>query len=167
MIHTTISGNHANGRGGGILVLGTLNYENTIIAYNRGKGGNCVLGKNDDGSKIGRIDFNRHNLVSDDTCDPEHSGDPLLDPLSDNRGETMTHKLLRGSPAIDAIPGSHCSLQIDQRGESRPVVLVSAETPCDIGAFELQSDEFAIFYKKLFYTWTRWFWYPGMDCPRS
>jgi len=48
--------------------------------------------------------------------------------------------LLPGSPAIDAIPADACPLAYDQRWLSRPVPLVSANTPCDIGAYEVQSE---------------------------
>jgi predicted outer membrane repeat protein len=62
--------------------------------------------------------------------------DPLLGPLADNGGPTQTHKLLAGSPAIDA--GDNLVLELtDQRGLPRKkdgngngVAVV------DIGAFE-------------------------------
>ena len=56
-----------------------------------------------------------------------------LGPLSDNGGPTMTHALLSGSVAIDAIPPLVCEVTEDQRGEPRP-----AGGMCDAGAFELQ-----------------------------
>jgi hypothetical protein len=46
-----------------------------------------------------------------------------------------------GSPAIDAISAISCTLATDQRGMPRPVELTSGETPCDIGAFEVQAQE--------------------------
>lgn len=61
----------------------------------------------------------------------------LLGPLQDNGGPTLTHALLVGSPALDAIPegGSHYNGApvTDQRGESRPS---PAGGNCDIGAYE-------------------------------
>ena len=61
-------------------------------------------------------------------------GDPLLGPLADNGGPTLTHALLAGSPAIDA--GSNLAeLTSDQRGEG--YVRVDGAAP-DIGAFESQ-----------------------------
>ena len=54
--------------------------------------------------------------------------DPLLGPLGDNGGPTMTMPLQAGSPAIDAAQG--CP-DLDQRGEPR----VGA---CDSGAYEYQ-----------------------------
>jgi hypothetical protein len=65
--------------------------------------------------------------------------DPMLGPLQDNGGPTMTHALLPGSVAIDRIPPSLCvdadgqPLTEDQRGEPRP-----GRTMCDVGAFEVQ-----------------------------
>ncbi|MGH6961449.1 MAG: choice-of-anchor Q domain-containing protein, partial [Dongiaceae bacterium] len=63
---------------------------------------------------------------------------PLLGPLQDNGGPTLTHALLAGSPAIEAgnpaLPGSggNACEAADQRGISRPRGLA-----CDIGAFEV------------------------------
>jgi uncharacterized repeat protein (TIGR01451 family) len=62
--------------------------------------------------------------------------DPLLGPLNDNGGDTPTHALQAGSPAIDR--GS-CTdivgdpITSDQRGIARP-----PGVPCDIGAYEAQ-----------------------------
>jgi predicted outer membrane repeat protein len=77
-----------------------------------------------------------HNLVQDDSCSPMESDliwvDPLLGPLADNGGPTMTHGLLSGSPAIDAGDDALCP-DVDQRGVTRPQGL-----HCDIGAYELE-----------------------------
>jgi hypothetical protein len=65
-----------------------------------------------------------------------------IDPtLRDNGGYTRTHRLLQGSPAIDAIPPAACNIPeifdnathkyIDQRGVQRP-----HGKRCDIGAYE-------------------------------
>jgi WD40 repeat protein len=64
----------------------------------------------------------------------------LLGPLADNGGNTLTHALLPGSTAIDAVPAISCTLPTDQRGALRPAVQTSPETPCDIGAFEFQAE---------------------------
>ncbi len=45
--------------------------------------------------------------------------DPLLGPLQNNGGPTLTHALLPGSPAIDAGPTGD-TLRQDQRGRKRP-----------------------------------------------
>ena len=59
--------------------------------------------------------------------------DPLLGPLADNGGSTLTHALLPGSPAINAILAGDCAVATDQRGMARP-----SGGGCDIGAFEAQ-----------------------------
>ena len=56
--------------------------------------------------------------------------DPLLGPLQNNGGSTLTQAPLRGSPAIDHGDDLNCPL-IDQRGFRRPIGL-----HCDIGAME-------------------------------
>ena len=56
--------------------------------------------------------------------------------LDKNGGPTLTHALLQGSPAIDAIPLNACDLKAtptDQRGVKRP-----QGKACDIGAVEYQ-----------------------------
>jgi len=63
------------------------------------------------------------------------SADPLLQPLADNGGLTMTHALGIGSPAIDA-GNNLASLPSDQRGS--PFARISGAMP-DIGAFESQT----------------------------
>ena len=59
---------------------------------------------------------------------------PLLGPLQDNGGPTLTHALLPGSPAIDAGNNS-LNLAFDQRGTGYARVVGAA---ADIGAFETQ-----------------------------
>jgi fibronectin-binding autotransporter adhesin len=54
--------------------------------------------------------------------------DPLLGPLQDNGGSTLTHEVLPGSQAIRRIPLKRLC-RPDQRGFERTVL-------CDIGAFE-------------------------------
>jgi hypothetical protein len=62
--------------------------------------------------------------------------DPLLQPLADNGGGTLTHALDPASPAVDT--GSNpLSLPFDQRGTPYPRVVGTA---ADIGAFELDTD---------------------------
>ncbi|MCK4315337.1 MAG: hypothetical protein KAW49_07970 [Anaerolineae bacterium] len=140
LINCTISDNVTSGEGGGVYVRGRLDYVNTIIANNTGKGGNCVIGGPGDYRGKGTIGTNSNNLVEGGGCSSDYSDDPMLGPLADNGGDIKTHALLPGSPAIDAIPAISCTLPTDQRGAPRPVVQTSAVTPCDIGAFELQTD---------------------------
>jgi len=61
--------------------------------------------------------------------------EPLLAPLADNGGSTLTHALLPGSPLINA--GSNpAGLTTDQRGDGFARVF---NTGADIGAYELQT----------------------------
>ena len=89
---------------------------------------------------------NGFNLDNDDTCHLTQSSDlpgtdPLLGPLADNGGPTLTHALLESSPAIDAIlagvNGCGAGVTTDQRGVSRPQAGQPGGTlKCDIGAYE-------------------------------
>jgi hypothetical protein len=60
---------------------------------------------------------------------------PGLGPLANNGGPTLTHALLKGSPALDAVPEGRvgCGTKVtkDQRGIKRP-----QGTKCDVGAYE-------------------------------
>ena len=58
------------------------------------------------------------------------TGDPLLGPLADNGGGTLTHVPLPGSPVLNAVGDASCPAT-DQRGVARP-----QGTRCDIGAVE-------------------------------
>ena len=144
LTHCTITGNIAKGiwpfqdvrgkTGGGISNSGTLNYTNTIIANHVKSQGDCVLRSD------GQVGESRYNLVEDEGCSPTFSGDPKLAPLGDNGGTMQTHALQPDSPALDAISASDCVLDVDQRGQPRPVGQTSIDTPCDIGAVEMNTD---------------------------
>jgi hypothetical protein len=155
LIHTTVVNNRAKATcasgqmaarcpkgkgGGGVYLRATLHLTNTIVATNRG--GDCVLAPPGTYGMLdaGQIGANTNSLVGDGSCDATFSGDPLLGPLADNGGDTLTHALLPGSPAIDAISADSCTVPGDQRGAGRPLVHTSADAPCDIGAFELQAE---------------------------
>jgi hypothetical protein len=62
------------------------------------------------------------------------TADPLLGPLQDNGGPTMTMAPASGSPVIDAAAAGACPTT-DQRGRPRPD---NRESACDIGAYEVQ-----------------------------
>lgn len=70
------------------------------------------------------------NISSDYSCSGfSIIADPLLEPLANNGGPTMTHALPPSSPAVDAATGD-CPVT-DQRGEVRP-----GGNACDLGAYE-------------------------------
>jgi len=73
-----------------------------------------------------------HNFVFPDTTCPGTMANANLGGLADNGGATMTHALLPGSPAIDAVPAGTACPVTDQRGVAR-----TQTGPCDSGAFEL------------------------------
>lgn len=134
--NSTVAQNTATRWGGGIYIHGKLEFSNTIIANNSKK--DCHLITQHEYKGVGTIVTNIHNLIADQSCQADFSGDPQLGPLADNEGLTQTHALLPGSPAIDAIPAAECLTETDQRGKPRPGIVRSAAMPCDIGSFELQ-----------------------------
>jgi CSLREA domain-containing protein len=128
LTYNTIVNNTAADGGRGIhRTGGSVLLQDTIVAYNGIT--NC-----NPGSGPG-LTSNGYNLDSGATCGfsavgDQQNTDPLLGPLADNGGDTLTHALLDGSPAIDqgtCVTG----ITTDQRGVSRP-----QGTTCDIGAFE-------------------------------
>lgn len=127
---------------------------NSIIAGNTATGGSV-----NEPDCRGDVESQGFNILGDNTgCNfIESTGDqignvegggspvdPLLGPLADNGGSTLTHSLLEGSPAIDmgdpADPAGAGTCETeDQRGEMRPFDGDDDGTArCDIGAFELQ-----------------------------
>jgi beta-glucanase (GH16 family) len=113
--------------GGGFVP--TLTLVNTIITGNQW----YACEKFASGT-VGNVVSGGHNLVQDDSCNPDASdqiiGDALIGPLADNGGPTWTHALLAGSPAIDAADAAVCPAT-DQRGVARP-----QGAGCDTGAYE-------------------------------
>jgi hypothetical protein len=113
------------GLGGGIFSTNnSVILRNSIVAYSKA-GTNCVGNITDGGS----------NISSDSSRSVASAGsltntDPVLGPLSDYGGPTLTMPLLAGSPAIDSANGMSCP-PTDQRGRPRPF-----GPQCDIGAFE-------------------------------
>jgi predicted outer membrane repeat protein len=114
-----------NGLGGGIFTTnGSATLLNTLLATN-------LHGANG----LGPIIDAGHNISSDASCAFTAPGsmnntDPVIGPLDEYGGATLTFALLAGSPAIDsgALAGAP---DHDQRGHSRPY-----GNGVDIGAFE-------------------------------
>ena len=135
LVNCTFSGNS----GGGMRNSGSSNptLRNTILA-NSSSGRDCY----------GPLTSEGYNLDSDGTCgfaaESDFSNtDPLLGPLQDNGGPTLTHALLVRSPAIDAGNPAGCTdpwgnpLTTDQRGKVRPADGDYDGIPiCDIGSYE-------------------------------
>ena len=75
--------------------------------------------------------------------------DPILGPLKNNGGPTLTHAPLSNSPAIDRgkdlgpVSPTYTATGVDQRGSARPVTYLASIIPpvggdrSDIGAVEL------------------------------
>lgn len=121
------------GNGGGLLGTGPWTVVNTIIAGSiaaNGAGNNCAVAN--------LTAFN--SLSSDNTCVLSGTGnklniDPMLNPLGDYGGPTLTYLPKAGSPAIDGVLGSNAPAT-DQRGFPRPV-----GAGYDIGAVERQPSD--------------------------
>jgi hypothetical protein len=117
------------GEGGGIYAGGGVTFRNTLIGLNRaGSGPDCF-------GALTSLDYNLIQNISQCTFSGVTTHnivglDPLLGPLQNNGGPTLTRALLAGSPAIDAADDVSCQ-PVDQRGAPRP-----AGIACDIGAYE-------------------------------
>lgn len=141
--HVTLSANRADadangtGDGGGIYNSATLSVKNTLVAGNE----DLSAASRNDCYTIGTYTSQGYNVVGQG-CPSGGTGDltttdPRLGPLADNGGDTLTHALLAGSPALDRIPNgtNDCgsALLQDQRGSARPSPDGGA---CDTGALE-------------------------------
>jgi CSLREA domain-containing protein len=162
--NTTISGNEAFINGGGIdNSLGTLTVNNSTITDNAAESGSGIDNLNGVRATLAStivagneanqdIETNAslvsagNNLIGNgDSATGFVSSDlvggrfaplnPELDSLQNNGGAIATHKLLSGSPAIDA--GSNLNeLAVDARGEGFRRIVNGL---VDIGAFEVQN----------------------------
>ncbi len=139
--NSTLADNSAQLSGGSIHNFGVLGTDATTDLAN------TILKAGTPGGTIfndrGTVTSEGYNLSSDDAGGlltgpgDQINTDPLLGPLQDNGGPTFTHKLLKGSPAIDAgEPGFTPPPQFDQRGPGFDRVVSGR---LDIGSFEVQS----------------------------
>jgi hypothetical protein len=136
VINSTVAGNSASKGAIAKNGNGTETLTNTILSGNTGL--NCN----------GTIADGGHNIsfpATDATCiNTFGQGDPNLGSLAANGGTTQTMALGTGSAAIDTANNTVCQAAppagaggIDQRG--LPRAEVTADTTCDIGAFEVQA----------------------------
>jgi hypothetical protein len=170
--NATVTHNSAN-KGSGIYQYdnGNLNLGNTVVANNLGgtapESADFCLQYNECRTELdgGTITTAGYNLIGNTNADstlpvgkPNFNNDivgtigspvnPLLGALSYNGGNTPTHALLRGSPAIDAgfnalavDPSTGSTTLTDQRGTGfQNIVDGNGDglAVVDIGAFELQ-----------------------------
>jgi hypothetical protein len=133
LTNVTFASNSA-GFGGGGLFNDNSSPTLTNVLFAKSSGGDCL---NANGGTLATA--SSHNLIEDSATACELTNgvngniigqDPLLGPLQNNGGPTLTHALLPGSPAIDAGTNTGCP-STDQRGASRP-----QGAACDIGAVE-------------------------------
>jgi CSLREA domain-containing protein len=131
--NSTITDNESAGINSNV---GSIFLINSIIANNAL--GDCT-------KDLGVIIDGGHNISLDDSCgfSPANGSmpntDPLLGPLQDNGGPSLTHALLEGSPAIDAGEDAHCP-PTDQRGVLRPLDgNEDGLAVCDIGSYERET----------------------------
>ena len=144
--NVTITLNQAANSGGGIFMFdlqgGQIRMANSILAGNLAgaQGPDCY----------GPVDSQGYNIIGDTMgCTFTSSTgdlldvDPVLAPLTYNGGPTFTHRLVAGSPAIDAGNPDGCldplenPLTTDQRGFTRPLDGNGDVVPvCDVGAYE-------------------------------
>ncbi|HEY9848357.1 MAG TPA: DUF4347 domain-containing protein, partial [Leptolyngbyaceae cyanobacterium] len=163
LINSTVSGNTADGDGGGIRNRNQANLTltNSTIAFNTStaSGGgifnsanatvqnSIVIGNTaTNGLDVsGTFTSNNANIIGDTTDSTGFGSDitgfaaaSVLNPtLANNGGSTQTHALIAGSVAIDAANNADAPI-IDQRGGER-VGGVNSGTKADIGAYEATS----------------------------
>lgn len=132
ILNSTFSDNYAGVHGGSIYG-GSFGIGNTIL--NGGSPENIFNG--------GTVTSHGYNISSDNGGGylngpgDQINTNPLLGPLQDNGGPTLTHALLPGSPAIDAgDPKFTPPPYYDQRG---PVFWRVRNNRIDVGSFEVQS----------------------------
>jgi predicted outer membrane repeat protein len=157
--NSTLSGNIAGEEGGGIYTVGTAEVTHSTFAGNRASNASSIFF---DGSFPARLRLKNSLLVgilgkeafactgniismgynltdAESVCYSLATGDlagvdPAIGSLAANGGQTYTHALLTGSPAIDAGVCTDLEGQTviaDARGRPRPI-----GPACDIGAYE-------------------------------
>ena len=134
--NTTISDNQAGRNGGGIYNNDNGTVEMTNSIFKTGASGANIFNNG------GTVTTHGYNLTSDsggghfNAIGDQIDTDPMLGPLQDNGGPTLTHELLTGSPAINVgTPNFTPPPLYDQRGVGHDRVFGGR---IDIGSFEVQ-----------------------------
>jgi CSLREA domain-containing protein len=158
LINSTITNNTADSNGDGVGDAGGIfNTESGTYRYTLTSVGNTIIADNFDKSSSGNINpdlsgstfrDSGNNLIGNQTGSSAFTTstlvgtsaspiDPKLGPLQNNGGATLTHALLRGSPAINAGNNSLIATNIttDQRGVE---FNRNFNGTVDIGAYEVQ-----------------------------
>ncbi len=156
IINSTIHANYTDIEGGAIDGSGgadTVISHSTIAANKYGTSGinvglphfvymrNTIVAGNTKSDIKGALTSSGYNVVGNTTSGSGFAStdilniDPLLGPLADNGGPTLTMALLPGSPAIDAGDNTDAP-EWDQRGPGFPRIVNGT---IDIGAFEVQA----------------------------
>lgn len=159
IVNSTISGNRAYNMGGGVYASNnggaSVNIQNSTIAYNTASTGggigrtngtynisNTIIANNlgstgpDCAGMVAMANFNIiENMAG---CSIANGSNNLnVDPQVDTNltGNMLVHRLLSGSPAIDAGTATGCPA-IDQQGYARPQGVY-----CDIGSIEYSIED--------------------------
>lgn len=150
LINSTVYGNYANTREGGLSSQGTsVSFvHNSILAGNHdgdsGSSQDDATGTIDASSSYNLVGVTNKNFFTNESNNNDWIGSasPGLAPLGHYGGSTMTHALFNGSPAIDKASTTKATaygLLLDQRGKSRSVdtnAANGADGFTDIGAYE-------------------------------
>lgn len=159
LTNSTVSGNSA-GKGGGVFnardgeySFGVLSLSHTVVSGNTAslRGREVYIQSHSSNSEYSPVITDNFNVFGRNGISGVQGFTPgptdivpnlalidILDHrLSDNGGPTLTHALVFGSPAVDAVPATFCATATDQRGITRPQDDDgNGVADCDIGAFE-------------------------------
>jgi hypothetical protein len=162
LVNSTVSNNGGGSgiynRGGTLAIANSTFYKNSTVNIASANGGtleigNTILKASLAGPNLlslasGAITSRGYNLSDDSgagfltATGDQINTDPILGPLRDNGGTTLTHAPLSNSPALDRGKDMDATAR-DQRGGQRPVTYAASITPpaggdrSDIGAVEL------------------------------
>ena len=137
--NSTVAGNSAGASSGGVHIAATYDSEigttvfdalNSIVAGNTPLDCHVVQSGPESWTPIAA-----YSIAGDASCaftglGAQNSTNPLLGPLANNGGFTLTHLPAATSPAVDTGTNADCPSP-DQRGSMRPI-----GAACDVGAVE-------------------------------